>query len=60
MGVACYIVTTQFSSSAWYDGQTDGWTEDREENGVSVYSENRARGDGGRGANAFVDRVNPD
>jgi len=26
----------------------------------TLYSENRARGDGDLGANAFVDRVNPD
>jgi len=60
MDVACYIVTTQFSSSVWCDGQMDGLTEDGEENDVNVYSENRARGDGDRGTNAFVDRVNPD
>lgn len=60
MGVTCYIVPTQFLSSSWCDGQTDGWTEDGEESDVRVYSENRARGDGDLGANAFVDRVNPD
>lgn len=34
MGVTSYIVTTQFSSSAWCDGQTDGGTKDGEESDV--------------------------